>query len=187
MAHVLLFHHALGLTPGVLALAEELREAGHSVTAPDLFRGRVFADVEGGVEYAQEIGFDTVIERGVEAATHLPHELVYAGFSLGAMPAQQLAQQRSGCRGALLYHSAVPLGEFGDDWPAEVPLQMHIMADDPWDDLPVMEQLAAASGGELFVYDGDAHLFTDRTSPDYAPEAARLCLDRTRAFLAGLG
>jgi dienelactone hydrolase len=40
MAEVGLFHHVQGLTPGVLAFADRLREAGHTVTAPDLFDGR---------------------------------------------------------------------------------------------------------------------------------------------------
>jgi len=31
MTEVLLFHHAQGLTPGVLAFADELRGAGHTV------------------------------------------------------------------------------------------------------------------------------------------------------------
>ena len=32
MAEVLLFHHALGRTPGVVAFSDELRRAGHSAT-----------------------------------------------------------------------------------------------------------------------------------------------------------
>jgi esterase/lipase len=40
MAEVFLFHHAQGQTPGVLAFAHELRRAGHTVHAPDLFDGR---------------------------------------------------------------------------------------------------------------------------------------------------
>lgn len=34
---VVLFHHVQGLTPGVLAFAERLREGGHRVVTPDLF------------------------------------------------------------------------------------------------------------------------------------------------------
>lgn len=186
MADVLLFHHAQGLTDGVRAFADQLRAAGHEVTVPDLFDGRTFATVEEGVAHAEELGFDTLTAAGVEAAEGLPHETVYAGFSLGVMPAQRLAQQRSGARGALLYHSAVPLGEFGQPWPEDVPLQMHIMLDDPWDDLPVMQELATHAGGELFTYEGDAHLFTDRSLDDHDPEAARLVMDRTLDFLARL-
>jgi len=100
MAEVLLFHHAQGLTPGVLAFADELRRAGHTVHTPDLLDGRTFETVEEGVGYAKEVGFGEVLERGVRAAEELPTEVVYAGFSLGGMPAQQLAQTRAGASGA---------------------------------------------------------------------------------------
>lgn len=186
MADVLLFHHALGITDGIRAFADDLRGDGHAVTVPDLYGGRTFATVEEGVAHAEELGFDALIAAGVAAADGLPSELVYAGFSLGAMPAQRLAQVRPGARGALLYHSAAPLGEFGfpDRWSDDVPLQLHVMADDPFEDQPVMEALAATAGGELFTYPGDAHLFTDRSLADHDPEAARLVLERTLAFLA---
>ena len=36
MAEVLLFHHAQGLTSGVVAFADNLRAAGHTVHTPDL-------------------------------------------------------------------------------------------------------------------------------------------------------
>lgn len=78
---------------------------GHTVHTPDLYDGRVFDDLAEGVGYADEIGFGTVRERGLQAAAELPEDLVYAGFSLGVMPAQQLAQTRPGARGALLYYS----------------------------------------------------------------------------------
>ena len=43
MAEVLLFHHAQGLTTGVVAFADDLRAAGHTVHTPDLYAGRTFA------------------------------------------------------------------------------------------------------------------------------------------------
>ena len=52
----MLFHHALGLIPGVTAFADELRTAGHTVHTPDLFEGRTSASLEEGVAHAQEIG-----------------------------------------------------------------------------------------------------------------------------------
>ena len=87
MAEVLLFHHAQGQTPGFLAFADELRAAGHVVHAPDLYDGKTFTDLDEGVGYAREVGFGTLAERGRLAADGLPDELVYAGFSLGALPA----------------------------------------------------------------------------------------------------
>ena len=66
---------------------ERLRGAGRRVTVPDLFDGKTFASVEEGMGYAQEVGFDAIIERGRAAAEVLPAELIYAGFSLSVLPA----------------------------------------------------------------------------------------------------
>src|SRR6476619_4963501 len=117
MAEVALFHHALGLTPGIVAFADELRRAGHTVHTPDLFEGRTFASIEEGVGHAEEIGFGEVIERGTRAVESLPEQLFYIGFSLGVLPAQKLAQTRPGARGAVFCYSCVPASEFGT-WPA---------------------------------------------------------------------
>src|SRR6185437_6964642 len=122
---------ALGLTPGVVAFADALRRAGHTVHTPDLFEGRTFATIDEGVGYARAIGFEAVIERGVRAVEGLPAELVYAGFSLGEVVAQKLAQTRAGARGALLFYSCVPVSEFGSSWPKGVPVQVHAMDADP--------------------------------------------------------
>ena len=131
MADVVVFHHAHGLTPGVLRFADQLRAGGHRVTAPDLFEGKTFDTLEVGVAYAEEVGFDTIIERGRLAAEGLPVESVYAGFSLGVLPAQMLAQTRAGAKGALLFHSCVPTSEFGGTWAQGVPVQIHAMEADP--------------------------------------------------------
>jgi esterase/lipase len=94
MTTVLLFHHALGQTTGFLAFTEELREAGHTVHAPDLYDGKTFADIDEGVANAKQVGFGEIIRRGSAAAEVLPADLVYAGFSLGGLSAQSLAQTR---------------------------------------------------------------------------------------------
>ena len=44
-----------------------------------------------GLGHAEQMGFDTIIRRGRLAADTLPNGLVYAGFSLGVMPARDLA------------------------------------------------------------------------------------------------
>jgi dienelactone hydrolase len=54
MTTVLLFHHAQGQTPGFLGFAEELRDAGHTVHAPDLYDGRTFDDLDDGVAHARQ-------------------------------------------------------------------------------------------------------------------------------------
>ena len=189
MAEVLLFHHALGQTSGFLAFADELRRAGHTVHTPDLYDGRTFQTLNDGIAYAEEIGFGNVIERGVRVADDLPDELVYAGFSLGVVPAQKLAQTRPGARGALLFYSCVPVSEFGSSWPADVPVQIHGMDADPifmdeGDVDAAREIVASAPQAELFLYPGDQHYFADSSLPSYDPEAAALLGKRVLDFLA---
>jgi dienelactone hydrolase len=190
MTTTLLFHHALGQTLGFLGFADELRAAGHTVHTPDLFDGKTFGTVDDGVAYARETGFQTIVDRGVASATDLPTDIVYAGFSLGVMCAQQLSQTRPGARGALFYHSCISPSEFGGAWPQAVPLQVHMMEDDPWteEDRPVAEALVAeVNDAELFLYPGSGHLFADPTSGDYNARAAGLLKERTLPFLDRVG
>lgn len=188
MAEVLLFHHAQGRTDGILAFADELRRAGHTVHVPDLFEGNVFGSLDDGIGYAEKAGFGEIVERGVRAADGLPDALVYAGFSLGVMPAQRLAQTRPGAVGALFFESCVPVAEFGS-WPAGLPVQVHGMDADPFfageGDIDAARALVAeAEHGELFVYRGSVHLFADPSLPTYDPDAAALLTRRVLDFLA---
>ena len=188
MAEVLLFHHALGQTTGFGAFADELRQAGHTVHTPDLYDGRTFTTLDEGVAYVEEIGFGEIIERGTRAADELPTELVYAGFSLGVLPAQKLAQTRAGARGALLFYSCVPMSEFGPSWPAGVPVQIHGMDADPMfvgeGDLDAAREVVdSAEHGELFLYRGDQHYFADSSLPSYDEDAATLLTKRVLEFL----
>jgi dienelactone hydrolase len=189
MAEVVVFHHAQGLTPGVVAFADELRRGGHTVHTPDLFDGRTFGSIEEGLGYAEQIGFpDEVIARGARAVEELPAGLVYAGFSLGVLPAQMLAQTRPGARGALLFHSCVPVSEFGPAWPDGVPVQVHGMDADPFfagegDIDAARELIDQAKDGELFLYPGDQHYFADSSLPSYDRDATALLIQRVLDFL----
>ena len=183
MAEVLLFHHSQGLTDGVKAFAAELTEAGHVVHTPDLFEGRTFGSIPDGMAYVKSVGFAQIAERGVAVANELPAELVYAGFSLGVVPAQQLAQTRPGAKGALFFDSALPIEEFGA-WPKGLPVQVHAMAKDEYylEDADAAKALVA-EGAELFLYDGDQHLFADSSLPSYDEQAAKLLTERVLKFL----
>jgi dienelactone hydrolase len=159
------------------------------VHTPDLFEGRTFDTIEAGVSHAGEIGWGEVIERGVRSVQDLPADLVYAGFSMGVLPAQMLAQTRAGARGALLFYSCVPVSEFGETWPAEVPVQVHGMDADPYfvgeGDVEAARSLVdEAADGELFLYPGDQHYFADSTLPSYDPDAAALLKQRVLDFLS---
>ncbi len=182
MAEVVVFHHALGLTDPVRRFAAALGESGHTVHMPDLFDGRTFDTIEEGMAYAEEIGFPmAVVDRARAAAEALPSEVVYVGFSLGAMSAQSLAQTRPGARGAVLCYSALPLGQWGDNWPATWPdgvrLQLHILDGD--EDFELAQGLAATvPGADLFAYPGTEHYFAEHDD-----EAAALLMQRVLAFL----
>jgi dienelactone hydrolase len=190
MAEVLLFHHAQGLTPGVVAFADELRAAGHVVHTPDLFDGRTFDSIDEGMAFINDAGMDDVRERGVRTADDLPDELVYAGFSFGEMVAQQLAQTRPGARGALLFYSCIPIsGEWAfGPWPDGVPVQIHGADADPYfagegDIDAAREIVELVEDAELFLYPGDQHYFADSSLPSYDADATALLTRRVLAFL----
>ena len=191
MAELVLYHHAQGLTKGVEAFADELRRAGHTVHVPDLYEGHTFDTLDEGLAYAKRTGFGTIMERGLTAVEGLGGALVYAGFSLGVMPAQRLAQTRAGARGALLFHACVPVSEFGEAWPAGVPVQVHGMNADPFfadeGDLDAARALVdSAEQAELFLYPGKEHLFVDSSLPSYDQDAAALLTRRVLDFLEGI-
>jgi dienelactone hydrolase len=191
MTEVLLFHHAQGLTPGVKAFADELRDAGHDVHTPDLFDGRTFDSIDEGMAFIKESGMDELTERGVQTADDLSPDLVYAGMSFGEMVAQKLAQTRPGARGAVLMYSAIPISgdwAFGP-WPEGVPVQIHGMDNDPifvgeGDVEAAREIVEKVDDAELFLYPGDQHYFADSSLPSYDAEATKLLMERVKSFLA---
>ena len=190
MAALLLFHHALGLTPGVRAFADNLRTAGHIVHTPDLFDGHTFQSIDEGLAYISKIGFDDMRERGVRIADELPSDLVYAGFSFGVLPAQKLAQTRPGARGALLFNSCLPISggwAFGP-WPDGVAVQIHGMDNDPifvgeGDIDAAREIVEKVENAELFLYPGDQHYFADSSLPSYDAVSTALLTKRVLEFL----
>jgi dienelactone hydrolase len=192
MAEILLFHHAMGLTKGIHNFADELRGAGHIVHTPDLFDGHLFTTIEEGMAYVNKIGFEEIVERGTRAANELQREIVYAGFSLGVVAAQKLAQTRKGARGALFFYSCVPISMFGSPWPSELPVQIHGMDADPYfvdegDIEAARELVESADHAELYVYPGDQHYFADNSLPSYDAAATRLLMQRVLEFLRLLG
>src|SRR5262245_6470535 len=183
MAEAVVFHHALGLTDAVRRFASALRDSGHTVHAPDLFGGRTFAQLSDGLAYSEEIGGPMeIVERGRSKIDSLPEDVFYVGFSLGVLAAQSLAQTRPGARGAVLCYSALPLGEWGDNWPETWPdgvrLQLHILEGD--EDAEFAETLATTvEAADLFVYAGTEHYFAEHDE-----QAAALLLQRMLDFLA---
>ncbi len=193
MTELVLFHHAHGLTDGVLAFADEVRAAGHIVHSPDLYEGERFDDLTEGLLHAEEVGFANLVERGLLAVDGIPHDVVYAGMSLGVIPAEFLALTRGQAAGAVLLNGCVPPDALGVPWPEQLPVQIHMMEADSWvvapnEDLDAARRLEeAVDGAELFLYPGDEHLFADRSLPAYDEAAAALLMQRVLAFLEEIG
>ena len=154
----------------------------------DLFDGRTFDDIDTGVAHEEQLGWDEMIRRSEEAIAPLPPAVVIGGFSLGAVYGQRLAQTRAGALGALLYHAGdIPPSEFETPWPPQVPLQIHVSEGDKWFNREGGEQLAKEAGGELFLYPGAGHLFTDSSWEEYDEASTDLVIERTLALLDRVG
>jgi dienelactone hydrolase len=194
MAEVVLFHSVLGLRPGVIAAADRLRAAGHTIHTPDLFDGEVFDDLDEGQRKEEALGYQEIARRAKEAVAELPAGLVFAGFSLGAVHAELLAASRPGALGAVLMHGAVSvegLREFFgvDRWPEGVPVQVHYAALDPWVEadeevVPLGDDVRGAGAAfEAHAYPCSGHLFADPALPEYDRASSEAMWERVLAFL----
>lgn len=189
MARILLLHSMYGLRPAVHQAADRLRAAGHEVHVPDLYDGRVVDTPEAGIEIKEEIGRDELLKRAVSAAAPLSQDgLVYAGFSLGAALAQNLALADDKARGLLLMHGT---SDMADDASTDIPVQLHVADPDTYEPVDwlnawYLRMRRAGADVEVYRYPGAGHLFTDPDLPDYDPEAAEQAWAVALTFLAEL-
>jgi dienelactone hydrolase len=82
--------------------------------------------------------------------------------------------------------ACLPVSEFGDAWPANVPVQVHGKEADPFftEDLDAARALVGSTDqAELFLYPGEEHLFADSSLAAYDAAAAALLTERVLAFL----
>ncbi|MFN3866587.1 MAG: dienelactone hydrolase family protein [Demequina sp.] len=187
MAEILLLHHAHGLTEGLCSLADRLRAAGHTVHAPDTFSGKTFASVDDGIAYAERIGHDAVLEVAIRTARAHPAADVVLGFSMGASPAQHLAQHMRRMRGCVLMGSASTAEMHGSSWRPQVALQIHVADPDDWctaEEVGALEREVPAA--EVFRYPGLRHMFVDPSTPDYDADAADSFEERLHDWLMRL-
>ena len=185
MATLLLFHHVLGVTAGLQEFADRLRSAGHDVVLPDLFAGATFDTIEEGVAFA-EPRFDLIRNKAMTLAEEVMGPFVSAGFSLGTVPAQQLAQTKDRVLGAIIYDGGEPTEAFGTAWPKGTELQVHVVENDEWIDLDAARSLTIEAEGELFVYPGSAHLIADSSTVNYDSEIRDRIISRSLLFLERL-
>ena len=176
MAEVVLFHSVLGLRPGVIAAAERLRAAGHTVHTPDCYDGEVFHDLGEGMRKEEALGYRELARRARESVAGLPDGLVFAGFSMGAVHAEVLAAQRPGALGAVLMHGAVPVEDLGEYFGVERWPEGEVA--------PLGEAVRGAGAAfEAHAYPGSGHLFADPDLPEHDLASSEAMWERVLAFL----
>jgi dienelactone hydrolase len=182
MANVVLFHSVYGRRPAVEAAANLIRAAGHTVLVPDLYDGEVAGNVEAGRAIRERIGIPTLLERAYAAVGDPAPGTVYAGFSMGAAVAEACARRDPAAGGLLLLHT---VGDADDNPQPTCRAQAHVADGDPFFIPEQVAEWAKAYGerGEVFIYRGGGHLYTDDGLPDYDREAAELTWERVLAFL----
>jgi len=184
IAEIILFHHAQGLTEGLRDMAERLSAAGHTVHTPDIYSGAVFGRLDEGLEFASRIGHDAIEEVARRAARKHPHVNTVIGFSLGAFPAQLLAQEWKKIDSLVLVAGGLPPRDLGGDWRFSVRLSVHAADPDDWIPTGSLETLLRhARAPHVHRYPGLGHMFVDPSSPDYDADAADLFEERLLAWL----
>lgn len=184
IAEIILFHHAQGLTEGLRRMADRLRASGHVVHTPDMYSGVVFDRLDEGLAFASRIGHDAIEEVARRAARQHPHTDTVIGFSLGAFPAQLLAQEWIRIHQVALIAGGLPPHELVGDWRVDVRLALHAADPDDWVPPGALEPLLHhARGAEVYRYRGVRHMFADPSSPDYDADAADLFEERLFAWL----
>ena len=189
MSHVVVFHSALGLRRGVKDFAEQIRKTGHSVVMLDLYGGEVFDNYEAGGSKWAELGIPKIMQMAQAFCADLAGDIVFAGFSNGAALAELMAATHPSAKGCLLMHGALPLEMLQlKIWPKNVPVQLHYNVNDPFRKPEydvAFENTVQSSGSQFkeYLYEGNTHLFSDKSLPDYNEVAAQLMIERAVQFI----
>jgi dienelactone hydrolase len=182
MAHIVLFHSALGLRTVEHEAAARLEDWGHRVTLPDLYAGRAADAIDEGVALMDEIGWTAICERARAALAEVPDTAVLFGMSMGAGVIGDMWPGRLAARAIILLHGLATI-------PAHIksatPVAVHVADPDafiPPGEVGRWQARAAAAGmlATIATYPGTGHFFTDPALPDFSPAA-------TEATWAALG
>ena len=186
MGSLALFHSVYGLRPAVLAAAQRLRSAGHTVVTPDLYGRPATDSLTEGFALADEIGFRVMLERARHAVRDLAPETVLAGFSMGTGMVEALLPERPHAAGVLFVAGAAD--SFAGVRPG-LRAQLHVAHPDP-EFVPAAAVHAWTAGMgaagavfEVYRYPGVGHLWLDEDLPEYDALAADLTWQRCLEFL----
>ncbi len=183
---VLLLHTWWGLNQPVKDLADRLAGDGFTVSAPDLFEGRVLTTVEeaaahGDAMDAQSERINAVVDKSLDEVLQRPDvdgdKAALVAMSFGVWYAGQVASARSDVAALVCIYGDVFEGPNG------LPYLGHFAENAAFVDSAGAELQAAVARGEAHVYPGTQHWFMEPDRPEYDRDAAELAYARTVEFL----
>jgi dienelactone hydrolase len=199
MATVIWLHSAYGKRPAIYSQESLLKNEGHNVHAPDLYQGQgVFDNEDAAIRYAYSLGIlevsfkkNILLQRLWEYVVRERERIgpaVWAGWSIGALLAQRMAQHLAKDRdpklrptGLLLMGKELePRYEYK---PAPLD-RVHIHAAKPDDFVneKVLTDLEKR-GAKVIRYPGVGHIFADRLLRDFNAAATATWWRHVKEFL----
>jgi carboxymethylenebutenolidase len=182
-----------GVNDHIRALVDRFAKAGFVVLAPDLYHGTVTRDAGEASKLMQELDGQRAMSDIAGAVAYLlAHPRVngkvgITGFCMGGAYTFAATSAIPEIAAAASFYGIPPLERL-DFAKMKAPILAHVARRDQWVTPEKAESLAKqinAHGGsaQVELYDAD-HAFVNDTRPEvYAPEAAKLAVDRTVAFL----
>lgn len=187
MAKVLLFHHILGLTPGLVAFKRRLEALNIEVEMPDLFDGNVFETVDDGLFFVEQNQEAIGVVTG-EIATASSNFDAVIGVSFGAVAASQVCHLVPGRFREIIFVSAfVPpeVSRFDESRPK---VSVIASLDDPFfsdeDYAAFIRYQETFPDSSLTLFAGDSHFFIDDSHKEYSAALTDITLDRFQKVLS---
>lgn len=185
MTAVILFHSALGLRDVEREAARLLRADGHEVDLPDLYDGRVAADLESGLVLMRDVGWDAITARARAAVAKLPDSVALMGISMGAGVVAEIWNERPMTSAVLAIHAQASIPRA-----PSTTTRVELHAGDADSFVPKSTRAEWVSTAQahglrpnVWIYPGLGHFFTDPASPDYDEAGATTVWHRIRESL----
>lgn len=189
-AGVLVLHAWWGRNADVLARAGQLRAAGYSVAAPDLFGGRVASTIEEAKALSSSVEKDEaaltrIVDDAVRDLAQKVDRIAIVAWSFGIWYAWKAGTaHHDRVRALVLFYGIGP----ADPAAPLPPVLSHYAEHDEFEDLDdtrraERELTAAGRDVRVLVYPGTKHWFDEPSRPEYDERASDLAWQRTMAFL----
>jgi len=186
---IVILQEIFGITDHIRRVTDQYADHGYLAIAPGLF-DRVrpgvaldYSDVEEGRSLMSRLELDDVVSdmRAAAAAARAGGKVAAIGYCWGGAMAD-LAACRLDIDAAVAYYGRM-IVEWLDEQP-RCPVMYHFGAKDPLIPMDMIEKITGARAGQpSFIYEDAGHGFNCDERDDFAPESAKLALDRTLEFL----